>query len=91
MELALVGELIFGLGTLALALFSWDFAEFSRYPSFERKALARLKTSRAGLVRGSDRERFGFGGGRFFSPFFFELLGFTRWACAALAFNSALA
>ena len=53
MELALVGELIFGLGTLALALFSWDFAEFSRYPSFERKALARLKLRALGWSAGA--------------------------------------
>jgi len=43
MELALVGKFLLGLGTLALALFSWDFAEFSRYPSSEEKEIWRMK------------------------------------------------
>lgn len=43
MELALVGKLLLGLGTLALAIFSWDFAEFSRCLSFEKKEMWRMK------------------------------------------------
>ncbi len=52
-ELALVGQLLFGLGTLAFALFSWDFADFSRYPAVEEKEMWRVKRRALGWSAGA--------------------------------------
>jgi len=53
MELAVSGKLLFGLGTLALALFSWDFAGFSRYFPSEKREMRRIKLRAWGWSAGA--------------------------------------